>query len=91
MLLNQFNMKCSGVLLTSQFAYRKCLSTCVALLSVSHTLQSVLESGSETRIVKIYFSADFDRVNDQGILYKLCSVVQGLQIGILGCWDLETD
>ena len=36
---------------------------------VSHTLQSALESGQEARIVQIDFSAAFDRVNHQGILY----------------------
>ena len=42
--------------------------------AASHTLQSTLESGQEARIVQIDFSAAFDRVNHQGILYKLCSV-----------------
>ena len=37
---------------------------------MSHTLQSALESGQEARIVQIDFSAAFDRVNHQGILYK---------------------
>ena len=53
---------------TTQFAYRKVLGTCDALLCVSHTLLSALESG------QIDFSAAFDRVNHLGILYKLCSV-----------------
>ena len=44
-----------------------------ALLGVSHTLQSALESGQEDRIVMIDFSAASDRANHQGILYKLCS------------------
>ena len=43
-------MDCSGVLPTTQFAYRKGLGTCDALLCVSHTLQSALESGQEARI-----------------------------------------
>ena len=33
-------MECSGVLSTTQFAYRKGLGTCDALLCMSHTLQS---------------------------------------------------
>ena len=41
---------------------------------MSHTLQSALESGQEARIVQIDFSAAFDRVNHQGVLYKLSSV-----------------
>ena len=59
----------SGVLLTTQFAYRKGLGTCDALLCVSHTLQSALESRQEARTVQIDFSAAFDRVNHLGILY----------------------
>ena len=70
-------MESSGVLSTTQFAYRKGLGTCDALLCVSHTLQSALESGQEARLVQIEFNADFDRVNRQGILYKLCSVSIG--------------
>ena len=75
-LLGQF-MKRSGVLPTSQFAYRKVLGTCDALLSVSHTLQSALESRQEARIVHIDISSAFDRINQLLILYKLCSM--GLQ------------
>ena len=50
-------MKCSGVLPTTQFAYRKGLGTCDALLCVSHTLQNALESGQEARILQIDFTA----------------------------------
>ena len=67
-------MERSGVLPTTQFAYRKGLGTCDALLCVSHTLQSALESGQKARIVQTDFSAAFDRVNHLRILYKLCSV-----------------
>ena len=56
-------MECSGVLLTTQFAYRKDLGTCDELLFVSHTLQIELECVQEARIVQIDFSAAFDRVN----------------------------
>ena len=48
---------------TTEFAYRKGLGTCNALLCVSHTKQSALESGQEIGIVHIDFSAAFDRVN----------------------------
>ena len=71
--LGQF-MERSGVHPTCQFAYRKGLGTFDALLCVSHTLQSALESGQEARIVQIDFSAAIDRVNHLGILYQLCSV-----------------
>ena len=77
-------MERSGVLPTTQFTYRKGLGTCDALLFVSHTLQSALESGQEARIVQINFSAAFDRVNHLGILYKLCSVgIRGFVLSIL--------
>ena len=74
----------SGVLSTTQFAYRKGLGTCDALLCVSYTLQSALESGQEARIVQIDFRVAFDRVNHLGILYKLCSVgIGGYVLSIL--------
>ena len=67
-------MEYCGVLPTTQFAYWKGLGTCDVLLCVSHKLQSSLESGQEVRIVQINFSTAVDRVNHQGILYKLSSV-----------------
>ena len=74
----------SGVFPTTQFAYRKGLGTCDALLCVSHTLQSALENGQEARILQIDFSAVFDRANHLGILYKLCSVgIGGSVLSIL--------
>ena len=65
-------MECSGELPITQFSDWKGLGTCDALLCLSHTLQSALESGREARIVQIDFRTAFDRVNYQGILYKLC-------------------
>ena len=77
-------MECRGVLPTTQLAYRKGFSTSDALLCMAHTLQSALEIGQEARIVQIDFSAAFDRVNHQGILFKLCSVgVGGLVLSVL--------
>ena len=70
-------MEGRGVLPTTRFAYRKGLGSCNALLCVAHTLQNALEMGQEARIVQIDFSAAFDRVNHQGILFKLCSVGVG--------------
>ena len=58
---------------TTQFAYWKGLGTSDALLCMSYTLQSALESGQDSQIVQIDFSAAFDRVNHLGILYKICS------------------
>ena len=70
-------MECSGVLPTTQFSNRKGLGTSDALLYVSHTLQSALESGQDARTDQIDFSAAFDWVNHLGILYKLSSVCIG--------------
>ena len=70
-------MQRSCVLPTTKFAYQKGLGTCDALLCVSHTLQTALESGHEARIVQIDFSTAFDRVNYQGIQDKLYSVCIG--------------
>ena len=64
----------SGVLPTTQFAYRKSLGTCDAFLCVSQTPQSELESRQEARIVQIDFSSAFHSFNHLGILYRLCSV-----------------
>ena len=69
-------MEHSGVLPTRQFAYRKGLCTCDALLFVSHTLKSALDSGQEARIVQIDFSGAFDMVNHQGILYFVLWVLK---------------
>ena len=55
--LGRFMEHC-GVLPTTQFAYQKGLGTYDAILCVSHTLQSALESGQEARIVQIDFSSD---------------------------------
>ena len=77
-------MECSGVLPTKQVAYQTGLGTCDAFLCVAHPLQSALESGQDSRIVQIDFIADFDRVNHQGILYRLCSVgIGGSVLSIL--------
>ena len=83
---------------TTQFAYRKGLGTCDALLCVAHTLQNALEMGQYARIVQIDFSAAFDRVNRQGILFTLCSVgVGGSVLSVLSQlglsqvdWDCHT-
>ena len=86
--LGQF-VERSGVLPTTQFAYWKGLGTCDALLCVSHSLQSALESGQEARIIQIDFSAAFDRVNHLGILYKLCSVGIGGSVLSILTWFLS--
>ena len=74
-------MERSCVLPTTQFAYRKGLDTCDALLYMSHALQSALESRHEARIVQIDFSAAFDRTHHRRILHKLCSM--GIEVSVL--------
>ena len=74
-----------GLLPQTQFAYRKGLGTCDALLTVSQIAQRALDSGSETRIVQLDFSAAFDRVSHLGIIHKLESVgVGGRFLSIVG-------
>ena len=60
--LGRFMEHC-GVLPTAQFAYRKGSGTCDALLCVSHTLQSALESGQEARIVNNCVGRPSTRMN----------------------------
>ncbi len=75
----------SGSLPRTQFAYRKGLGTCDALLTVSHMVQRVLDCGGEARIVQLDFSAAFDRVNHSAILHKLGSVgVGGSVLSVIG-------
>ena len=50
-------MERSGVPPTTQFAHRKGLGTCDALLCMSHTLQSAFQILQEARIVQIDYSA----------------------------------
>ena len=74
-------MERSSVFPTAKFSYRNGLGACDALLCLSHTQQSALESGQEARID---FSAAFDRVNHLRILCKLCSVgIGGSVLSIL--------
>ena len=76
-------MECRGVLPTTQFAHRKGLGTCDAILCVAHTLQSALEMGQEARMVQIDVSA-FDKVNHRGIFFTLCFVgVWGSVLSVL--------
>ena len=69
-------MECSGVLQPSSLL----IGTFDALLCMSQTLESALESGQEARIMQMDFNAAFDRVDHQGILNKLCSVGIGCSV-----------
>ena len=55
---------------SSQYAYRKKLGTCDALLDISSLVQENLDKGFETHIVLIDFSAAFDLVNHRALVYK---------------------
>ena len=48
-------MEGSGVLPTTQFAYRKGLGTCDAFVCMSYTLQNALESGQMLRSGRLIF------------------------------------
>ena len=76
----------NGVLPTTEFACWKGQGTCDACLCVSHTLQNALDSGQEARqnAFQIKFSAAFDRVNHQGILYSIERVYRLCSVGIGG-------
>ena len=67
----------NGVLPPRQYAYRKGMGTCDALLDITQTCQAALDIGQEARIVQLDFSAAFDRVNHAGLIYKLESVGVG--------------
>ena len=65
-----------------QYAYRKKLGICDALLDLTCHMQEDLDNGFETRIVQLDFSAAFDLVNHKALVFKLQS------LGI-GGWVLE--
>ena len=73
----------SSVIPTTQLAYQKGLSTCVALLCISHTLQSALNRGHEARIEQIDFSAACAKVDHKDI--HISSALWVLEV--LGCRD----
>ena len=54
-----------------QFGFRKGLGACDAVLTISNRVQRALDSGSETRMIGLDFSAAFDRVNHKALIYKL--------------------
>lgn len=59
---------------SKQYVICKGLDTFDALLNVSHVLQVALERGSQVRLVQTDLSAEFDRVDHLGLLYKHRSV-----------------
>ena len=63
--------------LLAQFAYRKAQACTDALLTISHHLQKSLDTGMESYIVQLDFSAAFERVSYSGLLLKLKSIGVG--------------
>ena len=57
-----------GVFPRYQFAYRKRLETCDALLDIAFAGQPALERERELAVVQIDFSVVFDRVSRSGLL-----------------------
>ena len=77
-------LETSGLISSQQFAYRKGLGTCDALLTVNEICQKALDAGHEVRLIAIDFSAAFDRVNHAGIIFKLQEVgIGGTMLDIL--------
>ena len=57
------HLESNGLLANRQYAYRKQLGTCDALLDLTCHMQDDLDKGYESRIVQIDFSSAFDLVN----------------------------
>ena len=53
------------------FGFRKGLGACDAVLTISDKVQRALDSGFEARMAGLDFSAAFDRVNHNALIYKL--------------------
>ena len=72
------------LLADSQYAYRKQLGTCDALLDLTCHLQGNLDKGYECRVIQIDFSSAFDLVNHKALIYKLQNLgVGGYVLGLL--------
>ena len=64
-------VEASSLLPNGQFAYRKGLGSCDALLSMVGSIQSNLDQGLESFAVSLDFSAAFDRVRHAALIYRL--------------------
>ena len=61
----------------AQFAYMKSLDSTDALLIISQQIQKSLDTGMESYIALLDFSAAFDRESHRGLLFKLKSIAVG--------------
>ena len=68
--LNAFAEK-NNLFPSLQFSFRKGLGTCDALLTITNVVQKALDSGCEVRMVGLDFSAAFDCVNHEALIFKL--------------------
>ena len=59
---------------SSQFGFRKGLSTSDALVCITHDIQVALDAGYESRVISLDFSSAFDRVNHKALLSKVRSL-----------------
>ena len=59
---------------SSQFGFRKGLSTSDALVCITHDMQVALDAGYESRVISLDFSSAFDRVNHKALLSKVRSL-----------------
>ena len=51
---------------------------CHALLTILNVVQKALDSGHEVRMVGLDFSAAFDCVNHEALIFKLCQLGIGV-------------
>ena len=68
--LNAF-AEVNNLFLNQQFGFCKGLGACDAVVTISDKVQRALDSGFEARMVGFDFSAAFDRVNHNALIYKL--------------------
>ena len=71
--LNRF-LDINNLLPSSQFGFRKGLSTSDALVYITHDMQAALDAGHESRVISLDFSSAFDRVNHRALLSKVRSI-----------------
>ena len=61
----------NNLFLSLQFGFRKGLGPYDALLTITNVVQKALDSDCEVRMVGLDFSAAFDHVNHEALLFKL--------------------
>ena len=59
---------------SSQFGFRKGLSTYDAFVCITHDMQIALDAGYESRVISLDFKSAFGRVNHKALLSKVRSL-----------------